>query len=108
MLPIVGGGQARGFDAGTFFGRHAARDVAMTDGDLLRALVHESLSHEPIDLNVAEPIQLYLIWENFRAVQAGLVGQLALAFASAALPYRGVARFGSARWNLSRFAPTPI
>jgi hypothetical protein len=108
VLPIVGGSQPRGFDAATFFGSHATRDVAMTDGHLLRALVAESFSHEPIDLATADPIQLYLIWENFRAVQAGLVAQLALVFASAALPYRGVARFGNARWNLSRFAPTLI
>ncbi len=108
MLPILGGSAPRGFDASTFFGTHATRDVAMTEAALLRSLFHDSLSYEPIDLRDSRPIQLYLILENFNAVQSGLVQQLALVFASTTLPYRGVARFGKARWNLSRFAPTPI
>jgi len=40
-----------------------------------------------------------------QAVNAGGSARLALIFASPAMRYRGVARFGPAKWSLSRFAP---
>lgn len=98
----------RGFNPQTFFGEHASKDVSITDGDLLRNLLRESFSHEPIDLSRPEKIQLYLIWENVQAVEQGQTDQLALVFASHTLSYRGVARFGRALWKLSRFAPRVI
>ena len=97
-----------GFSPQTFFGAHASKDIAITDGDLLRSLLRASLSHEPIDLSRPEKIQLYLIWENVQAVEQGQTSQLALVFASHTLPYIGVARFGRAKWKLSRFAPRVI
>lgn len=108
MVPVLGGPSPRGFDASTFFGDLGTRDLAMIDAASLRPLFQESLAQAPIDLTGSAPIQLYLIWENFNAVQAGAAQQLALVFASTTLPYRGVARFGRAHWNLSRFATTPI
>jgi hypothetical protein len=108
ILPIVGQGSTGGFDLVTFFGTHASRDVATTNGDLVRPLFQEALAREPIDLTSTGAIQLYLIWENLKAVQRGDSDQLAVVFASPTLPYRGVARFGSAKWSLSRFAPRVI
>lgn len=108
LIPISGPGSPAGFNPQTFFGERASRDVAITDGDLLRSLVRESFFHEPIDLSRPENIQLYLIWENVRAVEQGQTHQLALVFASHTLSYSGVARFGRAKWSLSRFAPRVI
>jgi hypothetical protein len=108
ILPITGEDSERGFDPETFFGDQASRDVAMTDGRLLAELVEDSLTHEPIQVGSSEKVQLYTIWENDQAVRAGLTGQRTMAFAKGTLRYRGIARFGFARWNLSRFAPHVI
>jgi hypothetical protein len=43
-----------------------------------------------------------------QAVNAGGSGPLAIVYASPALTYRGIARFGTAKWSLSRFAPRVI
>ena len=80
----------------------------MTDGNLLRSLMHEATYHEPIklaDMSRTNRVQLYTVWENVQAFQAQQTNQLVLVFASHTLPYRGVARFRYARWHLSRFAP---
>lgn len=108
MLPTVGKGSVSGFDANTFFGAHASRDIATTDGDLLRELFHDALYQEPVRLSTTRKIQLYLIWENLQAVSQGISHQLALIFASPALRYRGIARFGFAKSSLGRFAPRVI
>ena len=63
---------------------------------------------DPINLQTAEKIQVYIPYENLQAVNAGQSSQLAAVFASAALPYRGIARFDIARFDLSRAAPQPI
>lgn len=96
------------FDLPAFFGAHASKDVATTDGDLLRAIFSTALDYEPIQLAETGEIQLYLVWENLQAVNGGSTGQLALLFASPAMRYQGIARFGSAQWNRSRFAPRVI
>ncbi len=108
LMPISGPGSPSGFNPLTFFGARASKDVALTDGNLLRSLWHEALFHEPIDLSNSDKIQLYLIWENVQAVQAAQVNQLTLVFASHTLSYRGVARFGYAHWDLDRFASQVI
>lgn len=108
LLPVLTDSSPSGFSPQTFFGDLASRDIAMTDGRLLRQLMQEALYHDPIDLRDPEKIQLYLIYENVQAVAAGQTSQLALVFASPALPYRGVARFKAANWNLSRFASSVI
>jgi hypothetical protein len=96
------------FDLPTFFAAHASQDVATTDGDLLRQLFSTALDYEPVELTQTGEIQLYLVWENLEAVNGGASTQLALVFASPALRYQGIARFGTAKWSLSRFAPRVI
>jgi hypothetical protein len=108
LLPVIDDGSPSGFDVQTFFGDFASNDIAITDGRLLRQLMQEALFHDPIDLRDTEKIQLYLIYDNLQAVTGGQTSQLALVFASSALPYRGVARFHAANWNLSRFASMVI
>jgi len=108
FLPVTGPGSAGGFDPSIFFGALASRDVAMIDGDLVRSLLNEALYHEPVDLSRPDKIQLYSIFENVKAVEQGNSTQLALVFASHTLPYLGVPRFGYAKWNLSRVAPSVI
>ena len=54
------------------------------------------------------PLQLYLVYDNTQAAAMGLAVTPTLVFASRTLPYRGVARYGSARWEQSRFAPRII
>jgi hypothetical protein len=116
MVPVTGNGITAvtssaglaGFDPATFFGTHASRDIATTNGNLLRALFHDALYAEPVQLINTGEIQLYLVWENLQAVNAGGSGPLAIVYASPALTYRGIARFGTAKWSLSRFAPRVI
>lgn len=117
-IPIVTGTPATpGFDLAGFFGAHISKDVALTDGDLLRNLFFTALDYEPILLTQTGEIQLYLVWENVQAINASGAQQLALVFASPAIRYQGVARFtphaetagaGTARWGRSRFAPHVI
>lgn len=108
VLPINTSGGAPGFDPNTFFGAQASKDIVEIDADLVRALLHDSLWHEPIAVGSNERIQLYLIHENEAAVAAGTAGQAALVFAARTLSYRGIARFGVARFGRSRFAPRVI
>jgi hypothetical protein len=116
LLPVRSAAVASGFDLPTFFGTHASQDVAMIDAAQLRALTHEALSHEPIDVGAVGRVQLYLVWETVLAQKNGQSVQAAAVFASPTLPYRGVARFGTsavfgfdpARWGRSRFAPRAV
>ena len=108
FLPLKIGTRA-GFDPQTFFGEGMLpRDVAVTDGDLLRELVRESFSHDPIALAPPERVQLYFVHENVQAVGAGQSVAPVIVFARRTLRYRGVARYGIARWDLSRFGPRVI
>lgn len=97
-----------GFDPATFFGAHASKDIATTNGNLLRGLFRDALYTEPFQLTSTGEIQLYLVWENLQSVNAGGSGPLAIVFAGPALKYRGIPRFGTAKWSLSRFAPHVI
>jgi hypothetical protein len=116
LLPITGHGisavtgspATRAFDMPGFFAAHASQDIATTDGGLLRELFATALDYEPIQLAQTGAIQLYLVWENLKAVNGGVTAQLALIFASPAMRYQGIARFGAAKWSLSRFAPRVI
>jgi hypothetical protein len=107
LLPVAGG-SLPGFDAPTFFGEQGSRDVAQIDAERVPALMHDSFRHEPIAVDGEERIQLYRIRENELAVAAGQVAQPAILFAKRSLPYRGVARFGDARFDLSRYATRVI
>lgn len=118
ILPVINDGisiatstpATPAFDMPTFFASHASADIATTDGDLLRNLFYTALDYEPIPLAQTGKLQLYLIWENLQNVNQSAAGAatLALVFASAALPYQGMARFGTAMWDLSRVAPRVI
>jgi hypothetical protein len=108
MLPTQIGTRP-GFDPLRFFGADMLpRDIAYTDGSLLRALLRDSFVHDPIDLSVRARVQLYLVFDNIQAAAAGQLVTAMLLFASSALPYRGVARFGFGRWAQSRFAPRVV
>jgi hypothetical protein len=106
IVPIAGAGSLVGFDADGFLGDQGSRELATTDAALVRALVQEGLGHDPITVGGPEKVQRYLIWENELEVQAGEVGRRVLVFARRTLPYRGIARYGRARFGLSRFAPS--
>jgi hypothetical protein len=103
ILPLAGPAQ-KGFDSNNFFGAKASTEIALLDGDRLRTLLNESLAHEPIDLKTGEKVQLYFVRENLEAAEQGQNVQKALVFARHSLPFYGVARFGRAQWDLSRFA----
>jgi hypothetical protein len=108
MLPLQIGTRP-GFDPQRFLGADMMpRDIAYTDGALLRGLLNESFAHDPIDLSVRTRLRLYLVYDNVQAVSAGQTVTPMLVFASRTLPYRGVARYGFARWEQSRFAPRVI
>lgn len=105
MLPLASQNLIAGFDLERFFGSRRLKDIAMLEGEGLRSLFLEALSHEPINLSSDEKIQLYFIRENFQAVQAKQVNQYTLVFAKRSIPYCGIARFDAAltKWELSRF-----
>lgn len=104
LLPIVSSNANDGFDLDEFFGPKGSEEIALLEGSRLRALLNESLAHEPIDMNTDEKVQLYFMRENLEAVEQGQNARLALVFARHNLPYYGTARFGRAEWNSSRFA----
>jgi hypothetical protein len=104
LLPIASSSANYGFDLDEFFGPKGSEEIALLEGSRLRTLLNESLTHEPVDMDTDEKIQLYFMRENLEAVEQGQNAQLALIFARHSLPYYGVARFGRAEWNTSRFA----
>jgi hypothetical protein len=108
MLPLQIGTRP-GFDVLRFFGADMLpKDIAYTDGTLLRALVQESFAHDPIVLATPQRLQLYFVFENIQSATAGQSVTPVVIFASPRLPYRGVARYGFARWDQARFAPRVI
>ena len=74
----------------------------MMDGTLLRSLVRESFTYDPIVLADSSRIQLYSVFENVNASVGDPTVVPVAVFASHTLPYRGVARFGIARWEQGR------
>jgi hypothetical protein len=104
MLPVAVSGADDGFDLDGFFGPKGSDEIALLEGSRWRALLNESLTHEPVDMDADEKMQLYFMRENLEAVEQGENARLALIFARHSLPYYGAARFGRAEWNLSRFA----
>jgi hypothetical protein len=112
MLPLAIGTRP-GFDVLRFFAPEVLpKDIAVIDGALLRSLVRESFTHDPILLAAQSRIQLYYVLENMQADQAAdpmtpPVTPMVI-FASHTLPYSGIARFGIARWEQGRFAPRVI
>jgi len=108
MLPLQLGTRP-GFDIYRFLGTDMVpRDIAYTDGALLRSLLKESFAHDPIDLSLRARLQVYLVYDNTIAAGSGLPVTPMVVFTSRTLPYRGVARYGFARWEQGRFAPRVI
>jgi hypothetical protein len=108
MIPLASRITPAGFNPIAFFGERASSKVAILDGESLRALLRESLHHDPIGLGDTEGIQLYAIWENIQAYEAAFRVQPVVVFAKHTLRYRGVARFGRAAWSLDRFTSMVI
>ncbi len=105
ILPLkIPGASRKGFDPAFFFGGRGSTDIVSMDGDRLRPLLREALSHEPIDLLSAEKIQFYFVRENLQALAAGQNVQKILVFARHSLPYFGVARFDEAEFERDRFS----
>jgi hypothetical protein len=104
IVPIAGPSGPAGFDVDGFLGDQGTDELATLDAAQLRALVQESLWHDPIEVGAKEKIQRYLVWENELAVEDGSAGRRALVFARRTLPHRGTARFGHARFGRGRFA----
>lgn len=108
MLPLALGTRP-GFDVLRFFAPEVlSKDIAVTDGALLRSLVRESFTHDPILLAAQDRIQLYYVLENMQASAADQAVTPMVIFASRTLPYRGIARYGIARWEQGRFAPRVV
>lgn len=108
VLPLQIGSRP-GFDILRFFGVDMLpADIAYTDGAMLRPLAGEIFAHDPISLIDRPRLQLYFIFENMQAADAGESIVPVVVFASPTVPYRGVARYGFARWSQSRYAPRVI
>jgi hypothetical protein len=104
LLPVQSFNSPKGFNPAIFFGDQASKSIATMDGAGLRPLFSEALSHEPIEVGAGAKIQLYVTFENYLAVQAGVVSQLTVIFASKYLTSRETARFNLASFASGRFA----
>jgi hypothetical protein len=102
IVPVSIAGARTGFAEAAFDGR-TLPDVGLLDGERLRALLAESFQHEPVAIASGDRVQLYVLFENQLALEQGLVARRTLVFASTSLPYRGTARFGYGRWNLTPY-----
>ena len=102
IVPLSVDGARTGFDE-TLFDGFAFDHVALLDGARLRSLVEESFRHDPVPLDGSARVQLYTLYENQVAIDQGVAARRTLVFASAALPFRGTARFGYGRWTLARY-----
>jgi hypothetical protein len=108
LLPVETIGLRKGIRPDQFFGGQRSKEIATIDGAKLRALFQESLHHEPVVLDAATKLQLYVPFENFNAVVNGLSAQWTLVFASPHLPYYGSARFDYALFESGRYAPNHL
>lgn len=109
LLPVgrrdAAGGVTGGFDASTFFGRHAVRAPAFVDGAAVRSLLADAADYEPVDLARAESVWLYRVVQNEQAAGAPGGGvRPYVIFTNAQMPYRGAARLDLARFDQSNFA----
>lgn len=86
-VTIAGAAGKPGFNPATFFGAKYSAPAEL-DGDQLPVLLEQALSHEPINLDGTDKIQLYYVKEN-AAVPAGTNVRKALVFARHSLPYLG-------------------
>jgi hypothetical protein len=85
LLPIKGTGSPVGFNPQTFFGSRASKTTEIISGTILRALLRQSLDHDPIDLSGADEILLFSIAENLKAITDNRTNQMAALFVSSAL-----------------------
>jgi len=106
MVPIRDGASGAGWDPDTFLGTQGSQGLATLDADALRELVRDGLDHTPYLVGGGTPVQRYLVWENEVARSIGLSPQRVMVIAREGLGYRGVARYGQARFALSRYAPS--
>jgi hypothetical protein len=104
MVPVRATGSPAGFNVQQFFTGIAPPAIATIDGILLRSLFAEAAQHEAINPASVGRVHLYLPFENLRAVETGLVNQLAVVFASPAMRSRGAARFSYGVLDSGRFA----
>lgn len=104
LVPVSGATSGAGFKTTEFFGSLALAEIATLDASSLGAILRDALDFEPVPLNGSRHVRLYTLLENSQGIANATVSQAALVFTSAAMPYRGVARFGSAQWNINRFA----
>jgi hypothetical protein len=102
LLPLVGGGRARGVDALTFFDGLTAREAVFLEGARMPALVGASLHYPPVDLTSGEMLWRYLLREN-RLNPTGTPPLLL--FAGGHVPYMADPQFDLSHWNFANFGP---
>jgi hypothetical protein len=94
----------KGFAPATFFQGMTCRDPVFIEGAKLHTLLHESLYYPPVDLNSKEMLWLYFVRENIESVAKQNQDNPYLLFTTGHMPYKGNARFDSARWDYSNYA----
>lgn len=102
-LPISGSG-LNGFDYLQFFDGITYREPVYLEGARVEALLRDSWSYPPVDLNSGEMFWLYWVRENAQAlIGAPTPIQTCLIFASGQMPFVAQPRFDVAYWNYSNF-----
>jgi hypothetical protein len=97
-------GSFRGIELASFFNQQPHRDLEFIDGAVIRALLHEAMTYEPVDLSAGELVWLYQAWQHAKAIDDGGGMQPYVIFASGHMPPRAKARFDVARWDYSHYA----
>lgn len=100
---LVGQDSFQGINVDEFFGQQPHRDPEFIDGAIVRALVDEAMTHEPIDLSTAEMVWLYKVWQNAKAIDDGEPLDPHVIFTSAHVPPKAIARFDVARWDYANY-----
>ncbi|MFD8778377.1 hypothetical protein [Streptomyces sp. NPDC059916] len=107
IVPVASERSGAGFHRDDFLGAVGSRFVETLDGDAVRALLEESLTHRPVPTTGGDlRFRRYWVSENLVTSAEGSVPRLVMVFAAESLAYRGTARFGYARMGASRFAHT--
>ncbi len=89
-----------------FFNGLAVRDPVFINGAKLQALICNSFSYPPIDLNSEEMIWLYRVRENGEAINKGklALSNSYIVFSTGQIPYQGEAQFDLSYWDYGNYA----
>ncbi len=103
-IPLAGTPGTRGFDISRFFSAMTVRGPVFMEGRTLRPFLRMSLALDPIDVNSAEMLWLYLVRENRQGSPTTPPPVPYLVFAHGRAPTQGDARMDLSYWDFSNYS----